>query len=485
MATKTKHEHISHWNTAGVGALLAGGPLAAGELEAHAHTKNAKAFENNASFWRQEASRQRSKASSGEAPHFGQTTSTGYEASHNDGDAAHHARMADTYRQWARKQGTPYPYVTQKLRNEASQRAYEHDKAAGGGRSSGYSGGTRSDWEDPFTRRGPGSSRSRSQWEDIYEDLRRKARGHYTSESASEHAEGRARTSGLRAQSYRRAANEARVLGRVGAGVGLGVTGLYGAAVMHNNKKWREEQHRRNKGKFAPTGAVKKNDTQESAVENNLSVEEIFSKARQMEHSHWAGAKHGAKIGAKVGGVLNGATGAVTGAGMGAATHGAAGAATGALVGGAAGTVGGVVQGGALGGLVGAAVGKDVPKKRVKKSYEPTVEDLFAAARGDEIAKGLFTEAGKIASNMGGAAKTGFNRAGGGVAGAVRGVKGGAKSGFNAAKPKVTAAAGAAKDKFNSQPLGRRYAAVGAAGVAGGVGLGAAAQSNKQPKPAF
>lgn len=242
----------------------------------------------------------------------------------------------------------------------------------------------------------------------------------------------------LKAKAHLRSASTATRNGRVGAALALGAGAAGAAALLHH--------HNQNK---------------EIAVEKNLSAEEIFSKAR-MERSHWAGAKHGAKVGAGIGGGLGALQGAAVGGGMGAAAHGGTGAAVGALAGAGAGGVSGGLQGGAVGGIIGAAVGRNVPKKKaVKKNADP-VELLFDAARGDEVSKAIWNDAAEVAGKVGGK------------------VKGGAQTGFNAAKPKVAAAGTGLKTRWAGQSQARKYTAVGAAGAAGGIGLGAAAQGRKR-----
>lgn len=525
---RMKHKHISQWNT-GVVAGFGGASVAAGELEALQHRKRAEGHERNQRSFERAAADERAKAKSGPGSRPGAVTASGYEA--GPGDAAHHNAMADKYQTWAGRHGTKYPYVTPKLREEASDRAYEHRSAARGtkagprpkgGGSSGYGSGRSHGWEDVFRDWG------KNQYRPGNDDYHRTA-------DRFEAAANRAKWNARYARSD---AKIARTAGLAGGAAGLGLAAVTGAAIAHNNKKWREELHRREHGKFATTGGVKKNmdefgkfqretkagakwgavtgaavgagealarhgtgnveatagigalagaakglavgggagaavasarrakkrnvptgavrknnENQESVVEKNLSAEEIFSKARETQIEKFSReAKSGMKHGALLGGGLGALSGGLTGS-------------PGAAVGGAvAGAAGGAIQGG----IIGAGIKRDKKNKAggFKKSLEMSAEDIFAAARGDEVAKALWNDVAEGAGKLAGKTKNG------------------AVKGFNVAKPKVAAVGTAAKDKFNSQSLGRRYTAVGAAGVAGGVGLGAAAEGRKN-KPAY
>lgn len=141
---------------------------------------------------------------------------------------AEHAAKAKEYAAWTQRSSSTHPYVTPKLREEAHRRANDHRMKSMGSHA-----------PEPHLPLEHGWAKTDAKW---------------------------ARDS---AQMYRR---EGRIVG----GVLIGASALSAGVLAHQRHKWEETKHRRNRGKFAPTGAS----TQ--GVKKSMDTTELFAKARGM-----------------------------------------------------------------------------------------------------------------------------------------------------------------------------------------------------------
>lgn len=455
MPTQKKKPHGANYALAGGVTALGGASIAAGEYSGKIYDQIADSYE-------------------------------GKKADH--GQAEEHEKLANKYREWAGKSGPNYPYVTQAMREEAHRRAGEH-------RAKSFSTAARGGFMDKI-----GATVARNN------------------------------------------AHEARFNGRVGGGALIGLGVLSAGSIAYQRHKFDEAKHKRDHGKFATTGVKKSMDIEKSFREDlhrrahdgrfqagasgaagaglaGIALTANGSKHHRSEadrllregqghrvfgqaHADKANKLDGQtstrfarmrsghaddlKEAKRLHGIADGkfaeadAKEALAGRRLSQAASASRRGKTAAAVWLGAGAAGAGTalynhhrQQKLVSDLEGTAVSKNID-----------VDTLFSAARGDEVSKALWDEAANVAGKTGEAFKTGFKRAGGGAAGAVRGTKGAAKSSFNAVKPKVEGAGNALKTRWDGQSQARKYTAVGAAGAAGGIGLGAAAQS-RQNKPAY
>jgi hypothetical protein len=244
--------------------------------------------------------------------------------------------------------------------------------------------------------------------------------------------------------------------GALGAGAGAAVGGAVG-----RKEGWDENKHKRNRGKFASKGGVKKNDV-------STDVEAVFAKAREdvskLERETKTGLKVGAGIGAGIGAVRGGLAGARL-------THNPAVAASAAL--------GGAITHGAVGGAIGGGIGaikassrkaatkavKEAKGEGVEKNLSTDVEAVFAQAREESIEKGVLNLA-TAGEKFSGAAEKVKAVATNPLNHAT--IKSGAT--FHAENALATARKGA--NKFNALSTPKKLGVVGGGAAIGGITAG-------------